>query len=136
MKIWFQHGTEHSANLVMIGRFVDATEATKTSEIIEALANQVRKEVDNKTIVMDSSSDQFSEEMRALLRRLQVNSIGPPELEQFAYEIDVKVKGSELILKTEEIEVSAFFKLMFYRGAKIEIYSAHDYPETDIGRGK
>ena len=29
MKIWYQHGSEHSANLVMIGHFEDATEATK-----------------------------------------------------------------------------------------------------------
>ena len=35
MKIWYQNGSEHSANLVMIGHFEDAANATKAKEIID-----------------------------------------------------------------------------------------------------
>ena len=51
MKIWYQHGSEHSANLVMIGQFEDATEATKAKEIIDALTNQVAEDEYNGTLV-------------------------------------------------------------------------------------
>jgi hypothetical protein len=44
MKIWYQHGSEHSANLVMIGHFEDVTEATKAEEVIDAISKQVAEE--------------------------------------------------------------------------------------------
>jgi len=46
------------------------------------------------------------------------------------------VEGDKIILTTEESEVSAFFKLMIIKGAKVEIYSAHDYPDAEYGRSK
>jgi hypothetical protein len=136
MKIWYQHGSEHSANLVMIGHFENATEATKAKEIIDVLAEQVAKDQDKGTLVLGSPSERFGKEMLDLLGRLNVASIGPRELEQFAYEVSVKVEGSKIVLTTEEIDISAFLKVMFDRGARIEIYSAHNHPETGRGRGR
>jgi Family of unknown function (DUF6375) len=57
-------------------------------------------------------------------------SIGPPELEQFNYDVHVEQKANTLILTTDESEVSAFLKLLIERGAKVEVYSAHDYPDS------
>ena len=37
MKIWNSYGSEHSANLVMIGTFKDATSAEKAKEIIDEI---------------------------------------------------------------------------------------------------
>jgi hypothetical protein len=73
--------------------------------------------------------------MLDLLGRLNV-SIGPQEVEQFAYEVGVEFKGNELVLTTEELDISAFLKVMFLKGARIEVYSAHDYPDTGHGRGR
>lgn len=135
MKIWYQHGSEHSANLVMIGHFEDAAEATKAKEIIDALTNQVAEDQSNGTMIVGSPSDRYGKEMLDLLGRLNV-SIGPQEVEQFAYDVCVKVKGNDLVLTTEELDISAFLKVMFLKGARIEVYSAHDYPDTDHGRGR
>lgn len=41
-----------------------------------------------------------------------------------------------MILTTDESEVSAFLKVMIQKEAKVEVYSAHDYPDTEYGRGK
>lgn len=136
MKIWYQHGSEHSANLVMIGHFEDATEARRAQEIIEALTRQVSEEESEGTLVVGSPSEQYSNEMLDLLGRLKVHSIGPRELEQFAYDVSVKVEGSDIVLTTDETEISAFLKIMFDRGARIEIYSAHHFPDTGQGRGR
>ncbi len=43
------------------------------------------------------------------------------------------MKDDKIILTTNESEVSAFFKLMIEKGAKVEIYSANDYPDTECG---
>jgi hypothetical protein len=136
MKIWYQHGSEHSANLVMIGHFEDATEAAKAKEIIDALTKQVAEDQDKGTLVLGSPSERYGAEMLDLLGRLNVASIGPRELEQFAYEVTVKLEGSKIVLTTEEIDISAFLKVMFDRGARIEVYSAHDHPDTGRGRGR
>jgi Family of unknown function (DUF6375) len=136
MKVWYQHGSEHSANLVMIGHFEEATEATKAKEIIDALTKQVGEDLDTGTLVLGSPSERYGTEMLDLLMRLNVASIGPRELEQFAYEVTVKVEGSKIVLTTEENDISAFLKIMFDRGARIEVYSAHNYPHTGYGRGR
>lgn len=136
MKIWYQHGSEHSANLVMIGHFEDATEAAKAKEIIDALTEQVAKDQESGTIVLGSPCDRYGKEMLDLLGRLNVASIGPAELEQFAYEVDVNVEGQSVVITTEELDIAAFLKVLFLRGARVEVYSAHDYPHTAHGRGK
>ena len=136
MKIWYLHGSEHSANLVMIGHFEDATEATKAKEIIDALTKQVLEEQNKGTLIVGSPSERYGREMLDLLGRLNVASIGPAELEQFAYDLTVKVEGNQVIVTTDELDIAAFLKVMLLRGARIEVYSAHDYPGTAHGRGR
>ena len=136
MKIWYEHGSEHSANLVMIGHFEEATEATKAKEIIDALMAQVEKEQENGTLVLGSPLDRYGSEMLDLLGRLEVASIGPGELEQFAYEVNVEVDDKSVVVTTEELDIAAFMKVLFLRGARVEIYSAHDHAGTGHGRGQ
>jgi hypothetical protein len=135
MKIWYQYGTEHSANLVMIGHFEDVTEAPRVKEIIDQLTNQVAQDQSNGTLTIGSPTDRYSTEMLDLLGRLNL-SIGPQEVEQFAYDVSVKVEGNDVVLTTEELDISAFLKVMFLKGARIEVYSAHDFPDSAHGRGR
>lgn len=136
MKIWYQHGSEHSANLVMIGHFVDATEAAKAKEIIDALTEQVSKDQESGALVLGSPSDRYGKEMLDLLSRLNVASIGPSELEQFTYSANITVEGHSIVITTDELDIAAFLKVLFLRGARVEVYSAHDHPDTAHGRGK
>jgi hypothetical protein len=136
MKIWYQHGSEHSANLVLIGHFENVADATRAKEIIDALTKQVREEESSGTRTMGHPSERFGDAMLDLLSKLNILSIGPSELEQFAYEVTMKAQGNDLVLTTEELDISAFLKVMFLKGARVEVYSAHDYPDTDHGRGR
>jgi len=52
MKIWPGFGSEHSANLVMIGRFENAKEASDTKDVIDKLRNQVLSDLDNHLILL------------------------------------------------------------------------------------
>ena len=74
--------------------------------------------------------------MRDLFKRVDVYSISPAELGQFSYDVSVSVESDHLVVTTDEIDVSAFLKVLLDKGARVEVYSAHDYPETDYGRGK
>ncbi|WP_426732938.1 DUF6375 family protein [Myxococcus faecalis] len=135
MKIWYQHGSEHSANLVMIGHFEDATEAARAREIIDAIKTQVAEDQNNGTLVVGSPSERYGKEMLDLLGRLDIASIGPQELEQFSYEVSIEVEGSDVVLTTDELDISAFLKVMFLRGARIEVFSAHRQPNADPDQG-
>ena len=45
-------------------------------------------------------------------------------------------EDDKVVVTTNESDVSAFLKVMIDKGARVEVYSAHDYPETQCGRGK
>jgi hypothetical protein len=128
MKVWYGHASEHSMNLVMIGNFKNARDASTAKEIIEWLTKQV--ETDDKAGLMESGgrTDHFTDGMLDLLRKVSIHSLGPAEMEQFSYDVTVKVDDEKLIMTTDEVDVSAFLKVLLDKGARVEVYSAHDYP--------
>lgn len=130
MKLWFGYSSEHSSNLVMIGRFKNVADATEAKEIIDQIAAQVRSDERAGLIQIGESTDRFPEDVRQLLERAKIYTIGPAELEQFVYDVTIGVENTELVLRTDEIDVSAFLKVLIGKGARVELYSAHDYPRT------
>ena len=136
MKVWRMFGSEHSANLVMIGRFKEVSDAIKAKEVIDAIIEQVRADEDAGRLKIGDTADRYTDGMLDLFQRVNVHTIGPAEMEQFAYDVTVKAQGKDVILTTDEIDVSAFLKVLFDKGARVEVYSAHEYPGTGYGRGK
>ncbi|HUS74562.1 MAG TPA: DUF6375 family protein [Methanothrix sp.] len=131
MKIWHGYGSEHSMNLVMIGHFKSSEDAEKTQKLIDQLSEGLRDKIE-----IGKSCDRFSDAVRGLLSETECYNLSPSELEHFLYDTHTRVVGDKIILTTDEFEVSAFFKLMILKGAKVEIYSAHDFPDAEYGRGK
>lgn len=129
MKVWQGYGSEHSMNLVMIGHFKQASDAKKAHGIIEALT----KSVTGKT---EFSSTRYDDDILNLMQELNCHSVGPGEVEQFQYDVRTELERNKIVITTEENDVSAFLKIMLDRGARIEVYSAHDYPDSTYGRGK
>lgn len=78
-------------------------------------------------------ADRYSEGLLGLLQKIRCHSVSPSEFEQFRLDIGTKQSGDRLVIRTDEIEVSAFLKLLIDNGAKVEVYSAHDYPDEKAG---
>lgn len=135
MKLWVGYGSEHSSNLVMIGHFKDVDGAKEAKETIDRIAEQVKSEEQSGKIKVGEHNEHFSDSMLALLQQVKTFSMGASELEQFVYDVTVKVEKNDVVVTTDEIEISAFLKILIDRGARLEIYSAHDYPGTGHGRG-
>jgi hypothetical protein len=131
MKVWMGFGSEHSMNLVMIGRFREPVHAESAKRLIEALIQLAMKESEGTSSSHGPEYQRFSEDVLRLLSESELHSLAPGEIEQFQYPASLKVKGSILTLKSDEVDVSAFLKVMLDRGAKVEIFSAHEYPELD-----
>ena len=134
MKIWRGFGSEHSMNLVMIGRFKDAKSASQAKAAIDELMQQVRQDEQQGRIRPGDTDDRYTDGIFELLRKIGVHDIGPSEMQQFAYDFSVEQRDAEVVLTTEESDFSAFLKVMLSNGAKIEVYSAHEYRDTGYGR--
>ena len=133
MKIWNGYGSEHSANLVMIGRFEEVRDAEKVKELFARLEQQVVQE-GRYGRDRGPEGDRYSDEMADLLREEQLRTISALELEQLEYDVRVEQRGKEVVITTDEMEVSAFLKALIERGGRVEVYSAHDFPDTNHGR--
>jgi hypothetical protein len=131
MKVWRGYGSEHSMNLVMIGQFKSTEDAEKAKKMIDRLTEKLTDKIE-----VGSTRDRFGDDVLALLRDANIYSLRPLELEQFLHDTSTRVEKDQLILQTDELEVSAFIKLMIAQGAKISIFSAHDYPDAEYERGK
>jgi hypothetical protein len=115
-------------NLVLIGRFKQARDAEKIEKDIDKLSAQASKD-DSHSISFGEPKDQkFSDGMLSLLRSLNLNTLGPTDLGQLVSEHHLKREGDRITVTTDEAEVSAFVKLFIEAGAKVEVFSAHDYP--------
>ncbi len=129
MKVWKGYGSEHSANLVMIGRFKEVKDAKSTLQKIEKLKGQVQKESDLGSIIVGGETDRFSREMLAMLNEVNIHSLSPSDLEQLVFDVSIELQEKELVFSTDEVDVAAFIKILILEGAKIEMFSKHDYPD-------
>jgi hypothetical protein len=120
----------------MIGHFRDAGGAAKAKQVIDDLTSQVEEDSTAGLMEIGRHSDRYTEKMLTLLQKTHVHDVRPSELEQLAYDVNIKVDDAKLVLTTDESDVSAFLKIMVDHGARVEVYSAHDYPDTEYGRGK
>jgi hypothetical protein len=130
MKIWYGYGSEHSMNLVMIGRFEDAADAASAKRLIDQLIALVVAEEAAGRLRIGEPEGRFSDEARALLARERVHSLYPFELEQFAYDVRVEHDGTTIVIKTDESDVSGFLKVLLDHKARVDVYSAHFHPTT------
>lgn len=133
MKIWRGYGSEHSANLVMIGHFKEARDAEETKKLLEQLINQVKQNTHGGDIDQ-LPRDRFTDTMLELLSKVNLYSLSPAELKQLLYDFEVTVDGNKVVITTDEVDVSVFLKVLIDKGARVEVYSAHDYPDTEYGR--
>lgn len=128
MKIWNGFGSEHSMNLVLIGRFANAREAERVEDVIKKIAVEASKEESIGLAFAGPSAQRFSDEMLDTLMKLQVHTVRPEEVEQFISEHHLEREDSTITVTTDEVDVSAFIKVFVGAGARVEVFSAHHHP--------
>ncbi|MEQ9842571.1 DUF6375 family protein [Pectobacterium brasiliense] len=128
MKIWNGYGSEHSMNLVLIGKFKQEQDAEKVEKDIKTLSTQAEKDECYSIPFDEPENQRFSDEMLSLLYSLKLHTLGPTDLGQLVSDHHLDREGDRITITTDEAEVFAFVKLFVEAGAKVEIFSAHDYP--------
>jgi hypothetical protein len=132
MKIWYGYGSDHSANLVMIGEFKTEQDAAGALELIRQLTERAQVDLEEGKIEYWSKPDGFSEGTKERLREHDLYNYSPSDIADFAV-IDPHIDhtGAKLTLRTDDVDIGAFVKLMVDKGAKVQVYSAHEHPDED-----
>ena len=129
MKAWNGYGSEHSCALVLVGTFKTEHEAETTCDLLNKLVEQASQE--DLFAINDGGPEhhRFSDGMRKLLKSEEIYVVAPTELEQFSYNAHLVQKGKTVRLTTDESDVSAFAKVIVKRHGRVDIRSAHDFPD-------
>lgn len=134
MKVWHGYGTEHSMNLQLIGHFADRGEAHAAEQAIRILTKAAESEQAAGRLEYGEPPRLFSGELLAAMTEVSIHSLGYGDVEQFLYDVEVKVVGSDVVLKTDEIDIIAYVKVLLLKGAKVEMYSRHDHTIGLVGQ--
>ena len=129
MKIWQGYGSEHSARLVMIGHFATPESAQLALSQMDVLRQRIEQEFDYDAYDSDNLSVYEIQRLRDALSELKLYGFGPDDLEHYMREYSAERKGNMIVVRTDEYDVGGFVKFMIDKSARVEIYSAHDYPE-------
>ena len=121
-------------NLVMIGKFEENKEASQAFAAIQHLMHQTSADVEAGLLELGDPPDRYTDAMMKLAEALNFYSLGPAEFEQFVYDVAVDLKDDKIVITTDEADVSAFLKFLLDKGARVEVYSAHDHAGTSYGR--
>ena len=59
--------------------------------------------------------------------------LSPQQLGQLLYDMHLEREGNKIIISSDD-DLNALTTLLIHKGAKVETFSAHDYPEAEQGR--
>ena len=85
MKIWNGYGSEHSSNLVMVGKFKSVEDAEKAKELLDTITESLYDLVDAD---FENKLTRYSDEVSKVLQEHNLYIFNPDELEQFRLDID------------------------------------------------
>jgi Family of unknown function (DUF6375) len=136
VRIWQSYGSEHSMDMVLIGTFetvAGAQAAAEQMEVLTALAEAVWSD-DNWRRQADRMPGALAEE----LAKLNLYEMGRADVDIYAFEHTVERDESTVRVWTDESEVQGFLKVLVHFGARVEVFSRHQWnedgtPRTDAG---
>ena len=129
MKIWYGFGSEHSANLIMIGHFATPEDAQAAALALERLSSIVEDNFEHDRFDTNPMSVFDNQVVRDILSELKIYDLSPEDVENFTRGHIVERQGKQVLVQTEEWDVTGFMKVMVERRARVEVYSGHYYPD-------
>lgn len=134
MKVWVGFGSEHSANLRMIGRFDTSEKAESATRQLEELCALVAENFDYERFQENPMAWYLDEKLMERLRKLGLYNFSPEDIESLSADHTIRRVGTELRISTDESTVGGLLKFMIDSPARVEVYSAHHFPDEDLPR--
>ena len=130
MKFWTGYGSEHSANLVMLGKFKTAEDATGFLSELEKLERLIQED--------DSGDDVYREFPRKILDEMFngrirfCNDFAPKDLEDFRNDLRRYQRADDqsvVEFKSDVTGWAGLIKMMVNAGASVEVFDESNSKE-------
>ena len=130
MKIWQGYGSEHSYSMVLVGHFPNIEKARTAESLMNELAKAAEGLVSAQEPTWQDPSPRPDETFWAFLRDLGLYDLTLGEVEQFGYDHTLTRKENRIEISTDEGDIQGLLKTMVSSGARVEIYSRHDWESS------
>ncbi|MEL4319878.1 DUF6375 family protein [Leifsonia sp. YIM 134122] len=114
-------------DLKLIGHFASTDDARVARDAIAILTEAAELERDEGRLEYGEPPQMFSDRLLEAMSDTGVHSLGHADVEQFLYDAHVEAQDADVVVRTEEIDVLAYVKVLIAKGARVEIYSMHDH---------
>jgi hypothetical protein len=132
MRIWHSYGSEHSMDLVLVGKFETVSGAEAAIEQMEALKALAQAEWSDDD--WRRQDERMPDSLVAELRKLKLYEMGRSDVDIYYFDHSVERNGSTVRVWTEESEVQGFLKVLIHLGARVEVFSRHHWNEDGTPR--
>jgi hypothetical protein len=119
-------------NLVLVGTFLSLSAAEAAVERMKAL--QVLAEEQWNADEWRRQDDRMSDEVLEKLRELKLYDMGRVDVDMYSFEHTVDRNGATVTIATDESDVQGFLKVLIGLGAKVEVFSRHDWNDDGTVR--
>jgi hypothetical protein len=132
VRIWHSYGSEHSMDLVLVGTFETVSGAEAAVERMEALAALAEAEWSDDD--WREADERMPHSLADELYKLKLYEMGRSDVDIYAFEHSVERNGTTVRVWTEESEVQGFLKVLLHLGARVEVFSRHNWNEDGTPR--
>jgi hypothetical protein len=116
----------------MIGEFKTEEDANRAYELINQLREAANSDQREEIVRYFERNERFSKDTEQLLRKHQLHDISPDDIADLAFvDMHIKLSQTKIHCQTDDTDLGGFIKLMVDQGAKVQVYSAHEYPDNE-----
>jgi len=132
MKIWFGYGSEHSMNLILIGRFENVQTAEAAIDRIEALRELALTELPGPD--WPTRDERMTDPYLQAMWAMEIHDMSRGDVVGFAFDYRIDRTGTVIEIRTDEREIQGFLKVLLNFDAKVEIFSLHRWNKDGTSR--
>ena len=130
MKFWTGYGSEHSANLVMLGKFKTAEDATSFLAELDKLERLIQEDDSGDDIFRAVPEKIINEVFSGRIRFC--NDFAPKDLEDFRLELQRQQRADDQTIVEFKSDVTGWaglIKMMVNAGARVEVFDVSNSKE-------
>lgn len=136
MRIWHGYGSEHSMDLVLVGTFETVSGAEAAADAMKAL--KALAEAGWSDDDWRRRDERMPPALAEELAGLSLYDMGRADVDLYAFDHSVEHKESESVVRvrTEESDVQGFLKVLLGFGAKVQVFSRHNWNDDGTPQSK
>ena len=114
----------------MIGHFITSEDADMAIREFNNLGDVIQRDFDYDRFDDERLSVYENGPLHDALMKLGFYHFSAEDIEHFVREHSAERTGNQIEIRTDEYDVNGFLKFLITKGARVEVYSAHNLPDA------